>query len=105
MRDDAKPEPLTADDIPWALPPVDDDSTVDLLLFDPDGLYAYAASLRDDIGILRRLISALLALAHDQFCRLRTAKARIAQLLDSLQRANAEIRQLRARLHALGEDA
>jgi len=95
---------LTSSDIPWALPPVDDDSAVNLLLFDPDGLFAYAISQRDDISILRRLVSDLLTLAHDLLGQVRRAKARIEQLLDSLRHANAEIARLRARLRALGED-
>ena len=90
-------EPLTVDEIPWALPSLDDDDErVDLLMFDADGLYAYAVSDQDDKRILKRIMSELLTLAYDLTSRLQKATTRNRQLLQSIQAANAEIRRLRS---------
>jgi hypothetical protein len=99
--DESRPvAPLTAAEIPWRLEVEPDDSAVDLLLFDDAGLFAYARSQQDDNRILRAIVSALLAHAHDARREDDRSKHRIALLVAE----KVELLDENRRLRALGED-
>jgi hypothetical protein len=104
LRSDRDGE-LQADAISWSAEPDDRLEDRNLLLLEDDELLAYVAALRQDLRIMRALLSEALTAIQRQSVQADRCQRRIGDLLGALRLARADVAALRAQLQAIEDPA